>query len=110
MLAVAVPGAVLYLDVSDNPAHPKAWTNLGTTGGELPARDTAPELEEGIIKIPGTGIDEPKAMYYTAKKSKQTFGGPVGRNPELFLEDWTLEFLCKRSGSLFVEEHHFAGF
>ena len=25
----------LYLDAADNPAHPKAWENLGTEGGEL---------------------------------------------------------------------------
>ena len=109
-LADAVPGAVLYLDASDNPAHPKAWTNLGTAGGELPAATTAPKLEEGKIKIPGTGINENNVKYYTAKAARQTFGGPVNRNPELFLKDWTLEFLCKRNGSLFLEEHHFAGF
>ena len=28
----------------------------------------------------------------------------------MFVEDWTIEFLCKRNGGLFVEEHHFAGF
>ena len=39
-------------------------------------------------------------MYYTTRKSKETFGGPVTRNPKLFVEDWTLEFLCKRNGGL----------
>ena len=67
-LADAVPGAVLYLDASDNPGHDNAWTNLGTAGGELSAADEAPELEEGRIKIPGTGIDEAKAMYWTLDK------------------------------------------
>ena len=109
-LADPIPGAVLYLDASDNPGHADAWTNLGTAGGELPAADEAPELEEGKIEIPALGIAEPGVKYYTTKKSLQTFGGPVADNPELFLEDWTLEFLCKRNGDFFVEEHHFAGF
>ena len=108
--ADAVPGAVLFLDASDNPDHPKAWKNLGEAGGSLSAADTAPELEEGPIKIASLGINQRKAMYYTAKKSRQTFGGPVHKNPKLFLADWTLEFLCKRNGNLFQEEHHFAGF
>ena len=34
-LADAVPGALLYLDARDNRAHPTAWTNHGTAGGEL---------------------------------------------------------------------------
>ena len=108
--ADAVPGAVLILDASDNPDHPRAWKNLGEAGGSLPAANAAPELEEGPIKIASLGINERKAMYYTAKKSLQTFGGPVNKNPKLFLADWTFEFLCKRNGNHFVEEHHFAGF
>ena len=108
--ADAVPGALLYLDASDNSDHPKAWKNLGEAGGQLLAADQAPKLEEGRIRIQALGINESKAKYYTTKKSKETFGGPVSRNPKLFVEDWTLEFLCKRNGGLYVEEHHFAGF
>jgi len=44
---------VLYLDASDNPAHPDIWRNLGTAGGELSGEGNPPELEKGIIKIPG---------------------------------------------------------
>ena len=109
-LADAVPGAVMILDASDNPDHPKAWKNLGEAGGSLSAADKAPKLEEGPIKIARLGINERKAMYYTAKASRQTFGGPVNKNPKLFLADYTFEFLCKRNGNLFVEEHHFVGF
>ena len=109
-LADAVPGAVMILDASDNPDHPRAWKNLGEVGGSLSAADKAPELEEGPIKIARLGINERKAMYYTAKASRQTFGGPVNKNPKLFLADYTFEFLCKRNGNLFVEEHHFVGF
>ena len=109
-LADAVPGAVMILDASDNPDHPRAWKNLGEAGGSLSAADKAPELEEGPIKIARLGINERKAMYYTAKASRQTFGGPVNKNPKLFLADYTFEFLCKRNGNLFVEEHHFVGF
>ena len=102
-----VEDPVLYLDASDNPAHPKAWENLGTEGGELLAADKAPELEEGTIKIPALGIDEQNVKYYTTKESLQTFGGPPQKNTPLFFEDWTLEFLCRRNGDFFVEEHHF---
>ena len=109
-LADAVPGALLYLDASDNPDHPKGWKNLGEAGGSLLPADQAPKLEKGDIRIPALGINQQNVMYYTARKSKETFGGPVARNPKLFVEDWTLEFLCKRNGGLFVEEHHFAGF
>ena len=108
--ADAVPGAVLILDASDNPDHPKAWKNLGEAGGSLSAADKAPDLEEGPIKIASLGINERKGMYYTAKESKRTFGGPVNKNPMLFLADYTFEFLCRRNGNLFVEEHHFVGF
>ena len=108
--ADAVPGAVLILDASDNADHPKAWKNLGEAGGSLPAADTAPKLEEGPIKIARLGINERKTKYYTAKASRQTFGGPVHKNPKLYLSDWTFEFLCRRNGNLFVEEHHLAGF
>ena len=83
--ADAVPGAVLILDASDNSDHPKAWKNLGEAGGSLSAADKAPELEEGPIKIARLGINERKAMYYTTKASKQTFGGPVNKNPQTVL-------------------------
>ena len=45
--ADVVPGALLYLDASNNPAYPDAWMNLGTAGGELPVGDKTPVLEEG---------------------------------------------------------------
>ena len=109
-LADVVPGAVIYLDARDNPAHPDAWTNLGTAGGELLANDTTPELEEGDIEIPALDFVLDNAKFYTAVESRQTFGGPVGANPEVFVENWTLEFLCKRNGDLFQQEHQFAGF
>ena len=105
-----VADPVLYLDASDNPADPKAWKNLGTEGGELLAADKPMILEEGEIKIPALGIVQPDAKYYTAKESHSTFGGPPQKNTPIFFEDWTLEFLCRRNGDFFVEEHHFAGF
>ena len=110
VFANVVSDPVLYLDASDNPSHPDAWTNLGAEGGELPAADKAPELEEGTIEIPALGINQENMKYYTTKDSLQTFGGPPAKNPPLFFEDWTLEFLCRRNGDFFVEEHHFAGF
>ncbi len=108
--ANVVEDPVLYLNAADNPAHPKAWENLGTEGGELLVADKPMELEEGEIKIPALGINEPNAKYYTTKESHSTFGGPPGKNTPIFLQDWTLEFLCRRNGDFFVEEHHFAGF
>ena len=108
--ANVVADPVLYLDAAENPAHPDAWENLGTEGGELLATDKPMELEEGEIKIPALGINEPNAKYYTTTESLSTFGGPPAKNTPLFFEDWTLEFLCRRNGDFFVEEHHFAGF
>lgn len=108
--ANVVPDPVLYLNAADNPAHPDAWGNLGTEGGELLAADKPMALEEGAIKIPALGIDQPNVKYYTATESHSTFGGPPQKNTPLFFEDWTLEFLCRRNGDFFVEEHHFAGF
>lgn len=108
--ANVIEDPVLYLNAADNPAHPKAWENLGTEGGELLAADKPMELEEGEIKIPALGVNEPNAKYYTAKESHSTFGGPPQKNTPLFFEDWTLEFLCRRNGDFFLEEHHFAGF
>lgn len=108
--AGVVEDPVLYLNAAENPAHPDAWENLGTEGGELLATDKPMELEEGEIKIPALGINEPNAKYYTTTESLSTFGGPPAKNTPLFFEDWTLEFLCRRNGDFFVEEHHFAGF
>ena len=112
MIAFAnvVEDPVLYLNAADNPAHPKAWKNLGTEGGELLVADKIPELEEGTIKIPALGINQQNVKYYTTTESHQTFGGPPAKNTPLFFGDWTLEFLCRRNGDFFVEEHHFAGF
>ena len=110
VFANVVEDPVLYLDAADNPAHPKAWENLGAEGGELLATEKPMELEEGEIKIPALGVNEPNAKYYTTTESLSTFGGPPAKNTPLFFEDWTLEFLCRRNGDFFVEEHHFAGF
>lgn len=107
-LAAPVPGAVLYLDARDNPSHPDAWKNLGAAGGELPPMHTAPELEEGPIKIPHLRIDERMVKYYTAKKMAHMFGIKL-LDPALSLEDWTIEFLLRRNGNLFGEEHQLAG-
>ena len=109
-LADVAPGALLYLDASNNPAHPDAWTNLGTVGGELPVGDKTPVLEEGTIEIPGLGFILRDTKFYTCKESLQTFGGPAGTNPELPLESWTFEALCKRNGDVLLEEHWMFGF
>ena len=46
-LADAIPGALLYLDASDNSDHPKAWKNLGEAGGQLLAADQLQNLKRG---------------------------------------------------------------
>jgi hypothetical protein len=95
-LADPVPGALLYLDARDNPAHDKAWTNLGTVGGELSGAGKPPVLEEGTIAIPALGIDT-ISKFYTHEKSGQCWGDQ-GDNLKLFLEYWTIEFLFKING------------
>ena len=105
----ALPGAALHFDASNNPGTIARWVNLGTAGGTLLAADAPPRLEEGEIEIPSIGFSGLR-RYYTATAPRQTFGGPVRTNPKLYLGDWTLEFLCKRNGNLFAEEHQFAGF
>ena len=105
----AVPGAALLLDASINLRSIAHWVNLGTVGGRLLASDRLPTVEEGEIEIPSIGFSG-RRRYYTATASGQTLGGPVQLNPQLYLGDWTLEFLCKRNGNLFDLEHQFAGF
>ena len=98
-LADAVPGALLYLDARDNPAHPDAWTNLGTVGGELSGAGNPPELGEGTIAIPDLGINMPNSKFYTHKESDQCWGEEAD-GLELFLEDWTIEFLLRCNGAM----------
>ena len=108
----AVPGATLLLDASNNPETTAHWGNLGTAGGRLQASEILarrPRVEEGELEIPSIGFSG-RRRYYTATASGQTFGGPVHTNPQLYLGNWTLEFLCKRNGNLFTQEHQFAGF
>ena len=110
-LGQVVPDAVLYLDARDNPAHPDAWANLGTAGGELQGTNDAPELlEEAAIEIPDIAFTLEDAKYYTATGTNQTFGGPPETNPDLVLGNWTMEFLAKRNGNFFERENGFAGF
>ena len=103
-----VPGAVLHLDARNNPNHPDAWTSIAEAGGHVPPMDAPPALEEGPIKIPDIGIDEPKAKYYTSRKRAEMYG-TKGFAPPLALEDWTIELLVRRNGDMFNDEHQLAG-
>ena len=105
----AVSGAVLLLDASNNSGTITHWVNLGTAGGRLLASDRLLTVEEGEIEIPSIGFSG-RRRYYTATAPRETFGGPAHANPQLYLGDWTLEFLCKRNGNQFIQEHQFAGF
>ena len=82
-----VPKPILYLDVADNPAHPKAWTNLGAAGGQLPSRGGGTKLE------PKAGPNGGPA--YTADRAGQSYGED---GISLFFEDWTIEIWVKRDG------------
>ena len=55
-LADAVPGALLYLDASDNSDHPKGWKNLGEAGGSLLPADQAPNLKREISESLRLGL------------------------------------------------------
>ena len=67
--ADAVPGALLYFDARDNNrAHPNAWRNLGTVGGELSGARKPPELEEGTIAIPALGINTNSKFYHNRRE------------------------------------------
>ena len=109
LAAVVVPGAVLYLDAADNPAHDDGWENLGAAGGELSSMGNPPELEDGTIDIPDLDIVMPNSKFYTYEESGQGFGAD-GDDVELFLGDWTIEFLLRRNGDQLGAEHHLAGF
>ena len=107
--ADVVSGAVLYLDAADNSEHDDAWENLGTAGGELSGEGNPPKLEKGTIAVPALEIEIPNSSFYTHKESGQCFGGP-GDTVELFLDDWTIEFLLRRNGLTLGDEHQLAGF
>ena len=109
-LGQVVPGAVFYLDASDNPGHPDAWANLGTAGGEIRTIDAAPVLEEGRIDIPDLGFVLPNAQYYTATRVGQIFGSPPDTNPDLALKEWTMELLCRRNGGAKDRDNGLIGF
>ena len=101
----AVPGALLYLDARDNiRAHPHAWTNLRTLGGELSGAGNAPVLEEDTIEIPALGINT-ISKFYTHEKTGQCWGAQ-GDGLKLFLEDWTIELLLKMNS---IDDSHLAG-
>ena len=103
--ADAVPGALLYFDARVNyRAHPTAWWNLGTVGGELSGAGNSPVLEEGTISMPDLGIDT-ISKYYTHRKPGQCWGAK-GDGLKIFLENWTIEILLKMNS---IEDSHRAG-
>jgi hypothetical protein len=106
--AALVPGAVLIFDAADNPAHDDAWENIGAAGGSASSAGNPPELEEGTIEVAGIGA-VPESSFYSFTESGHGFGAD-GDDIELFLADFTIEFLARRNGDQLGEEHHFAGF
>ena len=104
-LAEAVPGALLYFDARVNyRAHPSAWWNLGTVGGELSGAGNSPVLEEGNIAMPDLGIDT-ISKFYTHSKPGQCWGGK-GDGLKIFLENWTIELLLRMNS---IDDSHRAG-
>ena len=92
-IAQDVPAPVLYFDASDNPAHPNAWTNLGSAGGEVE--------RVGNVRLEPARGDEP-ARYTTTGRST-VFNSEDG-DPTVHLEDWTIEMYCKNNGPKFGDE------
>ncbi len=82
-----VPKPILYLDSADNPAHPRAWTNLGTAGGQLSSRGGGAKLERNAGPHGGPA--------YTADRAGQSYGQA---GISLLFEDWTIEIWVKRNG------------
>lgn len=82
-----VPEPILYLDAADNPAHPRAWTNLGTAGGQLSSRGGGAKLERNVGPHGGPA--------YTADRAGQSYGQA---GISLLFEDWTIEIWVKRNG------------
>ena len=99
-LADAVPGALLYLDARDNRAHPTAWTNHGTVGGELSGAGNSPELEEGTIAIPALGIDT-ISRFYTHRKPGQCWGGK-GDGLKIFNKETPIEVVVIRANAIWI--------
>lgn len=98
----AVLGAQLCLDASNNPAHPKDWTNLGTARGFIPGGPVEPPILEQQVGTP--------KKYYTAQAQNQVFASEVGGPFSLHLEDFTVDALVKRNGDQFQRENQIAGF
>ena len=88
-----LPAPVLYFDASDNPAHPNAWTNLGSAGGEVE--------RSGNVRFEPARGEEP-ARYTTTGRST-VFNSEDG-DPTVHLEDWTIEMYCKNNGPKFGDE------
>jgi hypothetical protein len=97
-IAQDVPAPVLYFDASNNPAHPDAWTNLGTAGGEVE--------RVGNVQFEPAGDDGP--ARYTSMEIGGVFNSEDG-DPTVHLEDWTIEMYCKNNGPMYgAEEQLFA--
>jgi hypothetical protein len=92
-IAQDVPAPVLYFDASNNPAHPDAWTNLGTAGGEVE--------RVGNVQFEPAGDDGP--ARYTSMEIGGVFNSEDG-DPTVHLEDWTIEMYCKNNGPKFGDE------
>jgi hypothetical protein len=92
-IAQDVPAPVLHFDASNNPAHPDAWTNLGTAGGEVE--------RVGDVQFEPAGADGP--ARYTPMEQGAVFNSEDA-DPTVHLEDWTIEMHCKNNGPMFGGE------
>ena len=96
-LADPVPGALLYLDARDNPAHDKAWTNLGTVGGELSGAGKPPAYSKRaqsryLLSV----LIQSRSSIPT--RSPVNAGATKVTTSNCFLMYWTIEFLFKING------------
>jgi hypothetical protein len=109
-----VPGAVLELNARTNSriaATPTEWQNLGTTGGWLTrdpccgSQDPAHGIStEGIAFYSGTG----RLTSLGRVDQSQGGSGLVGE-PQLFLEDFTVEIWSRLIGPARASEHQLFG-
>ena len=107
-----IPGAVLYLDATEQHKRDQSWNNLGSAGGAIPHTGAIPQLKSGTIKIPDIEFSR-KLQWYTIKAPGQGFAGKADLTPAIKLKDWTAEFLVKRNGPKWanlVVTPQFAGF
>jgi len=113
-VSMPVPGAVLELNARTNPriaATPTEWENLGTTGGWLTrdpccgSQDPAHLISsQGIAFYSGTG-----RLTSLGRVDQSQGGSGLLGEPQLFLDDFTVEIWARLVGPARAIEHQLFG-